>query len=246
MQILVTTTNPHKLEEIRSVFAGEPGAAGLAWPDFSAVCRERGDAVTEPVEDQPTFEGNATLKARHYARQTGMICLADDSGLEVDALGGAPGVRSARYSGIAGPRGVVDPANNKKLLAELDGVPAEKRGARFVCAMCLHIPAAIYSEVSDHATNGSDPTQALELVVRGGVEGRILLPREAEDPEQPHRGRGANGFGYDPLFVLPDDHPDHPGLTTAQLTDSQKNAISHRGHAARRLLVKMRETGLIG
>ncbi|CAN0561652.1 unnamed protein product, partial [Laminaria digitata] len=202
------------------------------------------DGITEPVEDQDTFEGNAALKARHYAQQTDRICLADDSGIEVDALGGAPGVISARYSGVRGPRTKIDPANNVKLLEELEGVPTDQRLARFVCAMCLVIPAPQRENVPvfDKLVRPGD--DLVRLVVRGTVEGRILRPEEADDERFPERGRGENGFGYDPLFVLPGDH-DFAGLTTAQLTEAQKNAISHRGHASRLLLAAMQSAGLI-
>lgn len=224
MQIVLATTNPHKLEEIKAVFDAETSADAIEWQLLDAVGRD----IPEPVEDQPTFEGNATLKARYYATHTGQICLADDSGIEVDALGGAPGVISARYSGVKGSRSKVDPANNAHLLQELAGLPVEQRSARFVCAMCLTFPA-----------EGSDGSRPAELVVRGTVEGRILLSIEADDERFPERGRGGSGFGYDPLFVLPGDH-DFAGMTTAQLTPDQKNAISHRGVASRLLLEKMR------
>ncbi|MEM9882477.1 MAG: non-canonical purine NTP pyrophosphatase [Planctomycetota bacterium] len=247
MELLLTTTNPHKLAEVRSVFDAEPAARGLTWLDFDEVRREYHDGITDPVEDQPTFEGNAVIKARHYAEQTDRICLADDSGIEVDALGGRPGVKSARYSGVRGPRTEVDPANNAKLLDKLAGVPVEKRTARFVCAMCLFVPGHRRDQLPAQAYDrlaqpGDDHAQ---IVVRGEVAGRILLPDEADNPRQPGAGRGTHGFGYDPLFVLPDDHPRHPGRTTAQLADAEKNQISHRGVAARRLLDAMREAGLL-
>ncbi|MEO1235663.1 MAG: non-canonical purine NTP pyrophosphatase [Planctomycetota bacterium] len=209
--ILLATTNPHKLDEIKRVI----DTPAIAW----RLLRDLDAVPDEPIEDQPTFEGNAELKARYYAGHAGFACLADDSGIEVDALGGAPSVISARYSGVDGPRSVVDPANNAKLLEELSGVPIAERGARFVCVLCL-----------------VDPDRPGRVVsVRGEVPGRILLPEEADDPGHPERGRGDNGFGYDPLFVLPGGHA-FAGLTTAQLTDAQKNAISHRGVASRRLL----------
>ena len=130
----------------------------------------------EPDEHGETFEQIARDKARVYAEATGLSCLAEDSGLQVDALGGAPGVLSARYSGSSGKRAERDRANNEKLLAELDGVPPERRSARFVCAMCL-----------------VDPDGQIVAETRGTYEGVI-----AEAP------RGDNGFGYDPLLYLPD------------------------------------------
>ncbi len=130
---------------------------------------------------------------------------------------GEPGVRSARYSGVTGPRSVVDPANNVLLLDRLRGVPEGKRTARFVCAMALVAP----------------PDRAVAQV-RGTVEGRIILPAEAADPAAPQRGRGSNGFGYDPLFMI-----DGLGRTTAELPPDHKNAISHRGNASRLMWEKL-------
>lgn len=209
MKLLIATSNPHKIDEIMAVVR-EVGA------DLElASLKEAGVDVPEPVEDQDTFEGNALLKARYYAEHAQLPCLADDSGLEVDALGGAPGVISARYSGMTGGRDVVDPANNRKLLQELGDTPADQRSARFVCAMALVWPIS-----------GHEPIQ-----VRGTFEGRIILPQQAEDPEHAYAGRGPNGFGYDPLFWLGDRN-----CTSAELSSEAKNAISHRGDATRKLL----------
>ena len=216
MEILLATSNPHKLDEITAVI-DDPRITFRLLREV-----DPDDTIAEPVEDQPTFEGNAELKARYYAQQTGMVCLADDSGLEVDALGGAPGVISARYSGTTGGRDVVDPANNTRLLDELADTPVEQRTARFVCALCLSAPPDTRHPIPD-----------TPVTVRGTVEGRILLPNECADPNHPERGRGANGFGYDPLFQLPDDHPRFPGKTTAELSPNDKNSLSHRGAAAR-------------
>jgi XTP/dITP diphosphohydrolase len=135
-------------------------------------------------------------------KATGRWTLADDSGLEVDALGGEPGVRSARYGGTGGTRAQRDAANNRKLLNALSAVPDEKRTARFVCAMCL-----------------ADAEGRVAAETRGTVEG--VIGREP---------RGHNGFGYDPLFGLP-----HLGCTSAELPTEQKNALSHRGDAARQM-----------
>jgi len=213
MQLLIATSNPHKIEEILAV-VDDAGA------DLQLLSlKDAGVDVPEPVEDQDTFEGNALLKARYYAKASGLPCLADDSGLEVDALGGAPGVISARYSGVTGGRDTVDPANNKKLLEALGDTTAEQRTARFVCAVALVWP------------DGSrQPVQ-----VRGTFEGRIITPDQADDPDQPHKGCGANGFGYDPLFWLADR-----GCTSAQLGPADKNAISHRGDAIRKLIAVLR------
>ena len=137
-----------------------------------------------------------------------MNALADDSGLAVDALGGAPGVHSARYAAIGTTREERDGANNRKLLEALKDVPSGLRGARFVCAMCLA---------------SKDGTVLAES--RGVFEGRIgCAPR------------GSNGFGYDPLLVLPESDQ-----TSAELSSSEKNARSHRGAAARAIATALRE-----
>ncbi len=134
------------------------------------------DQPPEAVEDGRTFQDNARIKAVQYAQATGRLCLADDSGLEVDALGGEPGVHSARYAGASGTRTKRDAANNTKLLAQLGGVPTERRTARFVCALCL-----------------ADKNGAVIAETRGAFDGEIA--------DAPH---GSNGFGYDPLLYLPD------------------------------------------
>jgi XTP/dITP diphosphohydrolase len=157
-------------------------------------------------ETGTTFEENAWLKASQVAAITGLPALADDSGLEVDALGGRPGVFSARY---AGP-GATDEANNELLLRELAGVPHERRTARFVCCLV-------------GATPGVNGVERI-ATAHGVVEGHIGL--------QP---RGSGGFGYDPLF-LPRDFS---GATTASLSGSDKDSISHRGQAARRILTQL-------
>jgi XTP/dITP diphosphohydrolase len=196
IKILLATSNSHKLDEILAVL---PDDAPITWLTLGDLDK----LIAEPVEDQPTFEGNSLLKARYYAQRNGLVTIADDSGLEVDALNGEPGVRSARYSGATGSRAVVDQANNKTLLEKLTHVSADQRSARFVCAMALAAP------------NGEK-----EIMVRGTVEGQIIGP-----DAQPC---GNNGFGYDPLFYLPDRNQ-----TIAQLSPQQKNAISHRGAATR-------------
>lgn len=224
MKILVATSNPHKLDEIRSVFEAEASELQSVSSNNNYQCefvslREINLNLDEPVEDQPTFEGNAELKARYYANSANMCCIADDSGLEVDALDGAPGVISARFAGMKGPRDVIDPANNKKLLDKLGDTPSEQRTARFVCAMCY-----------------VDPESREDIEVRGTIEGRILLPEEATDPTHPERGRGHNGFGYDPLFYL-----HHLEKTSAELSPEHKNRISHRGDASRKMFAALQE-----
>ena len=160
----------------------------------------------EPVEDGLTFETNARIKARFAARATGLPALADDSGIEVEALGGAPGVRTRRY---AGPN-ATDAENNAKLLRELADVPAGKRAARYVCVLALALP-------DDAAAGGLRITER-----RGTTRGRVGFEL-----------RGSGGFGYDPLFEPARERPG--GRTFAQYSPAEKDAISHRGRAARRM-----------
>lgn len=209
MKLLVATSNPHKIEEIMAVVQ-ETGAS----IELQSL-KDAGVDIPEPLEDRPDFEGNALLKAEYYAGHARLPCIADDSGLEVDALGGAPGVISARYSGVTGARGVVDPANNRKLMDELGNRPAGERRARFVCAMALAWPGQRHEPI----------------IVRGTFEGRIITPDQADDPGKAYLGRGENGFGYDPLFWL-----EERGGTSAELSPTEKNAISHRGDATRKLI----------
>lgn len=197
--ILFATSNPHKLDEVRAI-TSELDIAIEALDETTA-------ALLEPIEDSPTFTGNALIKARYYAEATGRWCLADDSGLSVDALDGAPGVISARYSGATGGRDVVDPANNRKLLDALADVPDDERTARFVCLMAL-----------------CDGERTIALA-RGTVEGRIGYAE-----------KGTSGFGYDPLFIV-----EGRGVTSAELEPDEKNAISHRGVAVRRLVEVLRQ-----
>jgi len=194
--LVIATSNPHKVEEIGAVL----GQLGIQ-------CLPLGDpGIPEPKEDGATFEANARIKAIAYAKALGCTVLADDSGLEVDALGGAPGVHSAYYAGVGATRAERDPANNAKLLKALEGVPDAQRNARFVCVLCIARP---------------DGTILAES--RGTFDGVIG-----------HAPRGVNGFGYDPLLVLPD------GRTSAELSSDEKNARSHRGNALRLLVPKLR------
>ncbi len=174
--ILIATGNPGKFREITALLSedsAQPGHPRVCWRSL----KDLGGDVAEPVEDGPTFAANAAIKARHYSRWSGLWTLADDSGLEVDALGGAPGVRSARYVGLpAGtPRGEADQANNRRLISELAGIPPERRSARFRCALVL-----------------ADADRIL-ATAEGIIEGGII-----DEP------RGSNGFGYDPHFLVPD------------------------------------------
>jgi XTP/dITP diphosphohydrolase len=197
--IVLATANPHKVEELRAIFAAASlEVIGLA--DLAGI-------FSEPAEHGRTFEENAAIKALAYAAQTGRLCLADDSGLEVDALGGAPGVISSHYATDGRETGLSrdqrDRANNQRLLRELEGVAAQRRTARFVCIMALAGPGRMLA------------------TARGTFEGRIGIP--------PAIPRGGGGFGYDPVFLVDD------GRTSAELSPEEKNARSHRGAAARRM-----------
>ncbi|MBI5202006.1 MAG: RdgB/HAM1 family non-canonical purine NTP pyrophosphatase [Elusimicrobia bacterium] len=182
--MLLATRNAHKAEEIGRITR----ALGIEWVHLGAFPR-----IPEVEEDGATLEDNAAKKAVLPARASGLWTLADDTGLEVSALGGRPGVRSARYAGD----GCDYQANNVKLMDELKGVPAAKRGAAFRCVMALASP------------------QGQVILEEGRVEGVI-----AEAP------RGAEGFGYDPLFFLPEE-----GKTYAELPADKKNSLSHRYRA---------------
>ena len=193
MKLIIASNNAHKLTEMKAILA----------PFFDDVQSMREAGIEhETVEDGETFMGNAVKKARELAEISGCCAIADDSGLCVDALGGAPGVYSARYSGVHGD----DKANNAKLLRELDGV--EDRGAHYTCAIALVWP-----------------------------DGRLLTAEDYLYGEIAHDERGSNGFGYDPLFLLPEQ-----GLRTAEISPEEKNRISHRGKALRAMAAYLCET----
>jgi XTP/dITP diphosphohydrolase len=164
LKLLIATTNPGKIREFRQML----GDQRFEWSDLS-----QHPPITPPEEIGRTFQDNSALKAVYYARQLGIAALADDSGLEVDALDGKPGVHSARWAEMnaAGPG---DQDNNRLLLRQLEGVPADRRTARFVCSLTL-----------------ADKDGQVLLTATDQIEGRIL---ESE--------RGTNGFGYDPLFLV--------------------------------------------
>lgn len=168
MKLLFATTNPHKAREIDQMLR----PLGIEVCSLADVAPD----VPEPVEDADTFEGNARIKALAYSRALGMSCLADDSGLEVDALGGAPGVHSAYYAGVGTTREERDRANNEKLIAELNKLGDVDRSARFVCTLCL-----------------VDANSKVLFETRGTFHGVIA-----------DEARGENGFGYDPHLFLPD------------------------------------------
>lgn len=193
-KVVIATNNAHKVEEIRTA---------LDFEGWEFLTLSQCEPYDEPAEDADMFEGNALIKALAAHEHTGLAALADDSGLAVDALDGAPGVYSARYAGVHGD----DAANNEKLLRELEGVSDDRRTARFVCSL---------------AFVDEDGTQTF---ASGTIEGRIA-----------HGLSGEGGFGYDPLF-LPDEFAGAKSL--AEVTQDEKNAISHRGNALRELKEKL-------
>jgi len=193
-KILVASTNPGKIAELRAML--DFGVEWLGLSDF--------EEISEIKEDGVTFTENAHKKALGYARATGLWTIADDSGLVIDALGGEPGVKSARFSGEKTTNDdgtLIDHRNIAKVLELLKDVPKEKRTARFFCCLCLASPEQILIETE------------------GTLKGLIT-----------NREIGKNGFGYDPIFFVP-----HLNKTIAQLTSEEKNAISHRGNAIRKL-----------
>lgn len=192
MRLLLATNNQHKVGEMRALLAG--------FDAVEVVCAADFPEVPAPEENGETFLDNARTKAIHYADATGLMALADDSGLMVDALGGRPGVMSSRY-------GTDDADRIARLLREMDGVPDGERAARFVCAMVLAEPGRMLTQTT------------------GILEGEI-----AREP------RGTNGFGYDPVFHLPDR-----GLRLAEVSSDEKNGISHRGTALREMLLALRD-----
>lgn len=221
MKLVVATHNEGKLVEIKRILAEQ--LAQLA--DRFELITAGSLGLPDPVETGVTFEQNALLKARDVASRTGLPAIADDSGIIVDILGGAPGILSARWSGVHGD----DKANNALLLKQLSDIPDRFLTARFRCAAALAIPDAC-SEVPEGSVMLH--THGFETVRMGEMIGHLL--REE---------RGTNGFGYDPLFV-PDEQPirngvQMEGLTSAELTQEEKNSISHRGHALRALLPEL-------
>ena len=192
--ILVATTNPGKITELKACLGSQ--LKWLSLTDFNEI--------DEIKEDGCTFEENACKKALGYAKATGFWTIADDSGLVIDSLDGAPGVHSARFSGekLSGKdRTLIDHRNIAKVLELLKNVPKEKRTASFVCSLCLASPEKILLET------------------QGTLDGYIT-----------DREIGTNGFGYDPIFYVP-----HLKRTVAQLSPDEKNLISHRGNAIRKL-----------
>ena len=197
-RLVVATRSAHKLRELLEL---------LDLDRSELVSLDDLGVAGDPIEDGQTFETNAAIKARSAVRATGLPSLADDSGIEVDALDGAPGVRTRRYAG----EDATDVDNNRKLLAALRGLPPERRGARYVCVLALALPA-------DAGARGGQPV----MFARGTCRGRI-----ATEP------RGSGGFGYDPIFEPASEPPG--GSTLGLWTPAEKHAISHRARAARRM-----------
>lgn len=186
-KILIATKNVGKLREMSKALSELPVKV-LSLTDF--------ENLPDAVEDGKTFEDNARIKAKFFHKLTGLACLADDSGLEVDALGGAPGVQSARFAGYHADDGT----NNQVLLDELKKIGVENSAADYRCALCF-----------------IDADK--EIVTFGKVEGTIKISP-----------RGMGGFGYDPYFYLSN------GKTMAELTPAEKDLISHRGEALRKII----------
>lgn len=193
-KIVFATGNAGKMREIREILAD----MGME------VCSMKDMGIDIPIEENgTTFEENAVIKARAVAQACGEIVLADDSGLEIDYLNKEPGIYSARYMGEDTPYSV----KNANLIQRLEGVPDEKRTARFVCAIAAVFP------------NGETVT------TYGEIEGIIG-----------YEEKGENGFGYDPIFYVPEY-----GKTTAQLSENEKNSISHRGKALRKMKEELKK-----
>jgi XTP/dITP diphosphohydrolase len=205
-RLVVATRSEHKLRELREL---------LRLEHADLVSLEELGVEGEPVEDGATFETNAAIKARFAVRATGLPSLADDSGLEVDALGGGPGVRTRRYAG----EDATDLDNNTKLLRELAGLPPDRRGARYVCVLALALPGDVGARGGQHVT-----------FTRGTCRGRI-----ATEP------RGSGGFGYDPIFEPASEPPG--GRTLGLWSPAEKHAISHRARAARRMTPRLAALG---
>ncbi len=205
-RLVIATRSEHKLRELREL---------LRLDHADLVSLDDLEVEGDPVEDGETFETNAAIKARLAVRATGLPSLADDSGLEVDALGGRPGVRTRRYAG----EDATDQDNNAKLLRELAGLPPARRGARYVCVLALALPGDVGARGGQRVT-----------FTRGTCRGRI-----AAEP------RGTGGFGYDPIFEPASEPPG--GRTLGLWSPAEKHAISHRARAARRMTPRLAALG---
>ena len=197
--IIIATHNEDKMKEIREILAGD----GIEYISLNNA--DMPD--TEIIENGTTFEENAIIKARTISKATGQMVLADDSGLEIDYLGKAPGLYSARYLGEDTPYTV----KNNYIIDQLKDAKGKERSARFVCVVACAFP--------DGRT----------ITARGTIEGQIA-----------YEENGGNGFGYDPVFYLPER-----GCTTAQLEPEEKNKISHRGQALRKMYEILKKENVI-
>lgn len=187
-RLIFATGNEHKMIEIREILGELP---------VEILSMKEAGIEADIVENGNTFEENALIKAKEVCKLAGEMVLADDSGLEIDYLNGEPGIYSARYMGEDTSYRI----KNQNLIDRLEGVPDEKRTARFVCAIAAAFP------------------DGRSFVVRGTIEGIIG-----------YEERGVNGFGYDPIFYLPER-----GVSTAEIPPEEKNSISHRGNALRKM-----------
>ncbi|MGR5065787.1 XTP/dITP diphosphatase [Photobacterium sp. DNB22_13_2] len=194
-KLVLATGNQGKVKEMASLLA-DFGFDVVAQSDYN---------VSSVAETGTTFIENAIIKARHAAKETGLPAIADDSGLEVDYLKGAPGIYSARFAGADAS----DEENLQKLLTKMEGVAPEQRTARFHCVLVM-------------MRHENDPTP---LVCHGSWEGQILT-----------EAHGENGFGYDPIFWVPEDH-----CSSAELEPARKKQLSHRGKALTKLFAALKE-----
>jgi XTP/dITP diphosphohydrolase len=192
-RIVLASNNAGKVREINQLLH-DSGIEVVPQSQFN---------IADAVEDGLTFVENAIIKARHAAAHSGLPAIADDSGIEVDALNGAPGIYSARFAG----EGASDAQNLRKLLAELEDIPEAQRSARFQCLMV-------------YMRHAQDPTP---IICQGTWEGSILTAP-----------RGENGFGYDPVFFVPER-----GCSSAELDAATKNSLSHRGKALQQLVKRL-------
>jgi XTP/dITP diphosphohydrolase len=212
MELLIATRSAGKIREIRRILGEVPG---LVVRDLDEVGVAY-DPAEEGLEPYDTFEENATSKARYFFERSGLATVADDSGIEVEALGGAPGVRSKRFADDAELEGggdlagqALDDANNRHLLDRLKDVPPEDRTARYVCVAAL-------------VRDGGQP-----LLVRGEAPGLVV-----------DTAAGSGGFGYDPFIYDPD-----LGKTFAEMSGAEKDGRSHRGRAFRQLVKELKQRG---
>lgn len=200
MQLIMATGNQNKVREIREMLEGS---------NFTVLSLKDAAIDAQIDENGKSFEENAVIKAEAIRDLTGQMVLADDSGLVIDAMDGAPGVHSSRFMGEDTSYDI----KNQAILDALRDVPEEKRGARFVCAMALALPAA------------ADGTLPETKVFCGVFEGRIA-----------HEAAGENGFGYDPIFFVPSEN-----MTSAEMTPEAKNAMSHRGKALQQVVKALKQ-----